>query len=54
MTNYDARAFFKKPEKTCIKCLKIRNIFEFKRTGYLSKKISLTCKICEDDSREKP
>lgn len=53
MANYDPRAFFKKPQKMCIKCLKTRNIFEFKRTGYLNKKISLTCKLCEEKSREK-
>jgi len=51
MTNFDPRSFFKKPEKKCIKCLKSKNIFEFRRAGYLNKKISLTCKDCEEKTR---
>jgi hypothetical protein len=53
VTNYDHRSFFKKPEMQCIKCLEHKNVFEFKRSGYLSKKISLTCKVCQEKSYEK-
>lgn len=53
MTNFDPRSFFRRPEQRCIKCLMNKNFREFKRTGYLNKKISLTCKLCEEKTCER-
>lgn len=49
--NFSPIFFFKKTEKQCIKCLKIKNIFNFKKKGCFKTNVSSVCKICEEENR---
>lgn len=45
---WDHSQNIRSPEQECIRCYKLKNILEFRRKGYLGKKLDEVCKNCRE------